>query len=490
MRRAIRLRDEQGIALTMAVLIMTVLVISVVAVISYSTSNYSSSNRARVDEATLFAAEAGLDEALSRLNEAIDPHVSTLLLPTTTTIEGSTVNYSGTFDGVTNQWTVTSSATTPSPVGGTAPLVRTITQGLQVSPAPGTVAENPAWGYLYADSPLGCTTLNSGVRIKQPVYVKNDLCLANNVKIHASAGTVQVGGPNGITMNGSAVIGVAPDDTTIQPLPTLKVARPGCRSGSNPYSWPCSGAAPPAGQRVNATNQYPSIDAISKPPIDLAARYADASPGPLDFCDNASPGIPTNFFETNAVVNDRSAGDRNIMPNFDYTCTTTAGTLAWDYQASGPGTLTIDGTIFIDGNILISPSTRGVYQGKGTIYVSGTITLNSSVQICGKWDAATSTCDWSTWDPEQNLLFLVAGHPTAAPAISLTATNRFQGGLWAETRIDVNATAIAQGPQIANELFYASSTGSLMIPFENLPPGAPAIPSWQALPIPGTWREV
>jgi hypothetical protein len=47
-----------------------------------------------------------------------------------------------------------------------------------------------------------------------------------------------------------------------------------------------------------------------------------------------------------------------------------------------------------------------------------------------------------------------------------------------------------QGPQIATYIVYNSQTGSVMVPFDILPPGAPAQPTWQVVPIPGTWREL
>ena len=480
--------DERGLALVLSVLSLAVLAVGVAALITFSSSNLGASSRSNASEAALFAAESGFAEALARLNNAPDPRIGTLLPTTTTTVGAASVTYSGTYDSATMTWTITSTATKPSTVGGTSPVSRTVVQHFQVTPDTALVVDNPAWNYLYADRPDGCTSLNSSVQIKQPLYVKNSLRLNSSVKVFSSAGTVQVGGGQGITMNGSSMMGVAADGSTPEALPMLKVASLGCRYSTQAYAWPCNPAAPSAGQRVLAATQVNAIDPVSKPPIDLAARYLDASPGPMNPCGPGSFGLAANFFDTNTTL-DKSAGNRNLMPVSSYDCVTPTGRLRW--QAGNPGTLTIQGTIFIDGNIFMNGSQMGVVSGRGTIYLSGQVRLDSSVQICGKWHAPTTSCDWSTWDPETNLLLFVGGSYGGSPAVSidLASSVRFQGALYGARMIRSNSSVIAQGPQISNELDFNSSVGSIMIPFTTLPTGAPATPKWKVAPVAGTWRE-
>jgi hypothetical protein len=242
---------------------------------------------------------------------------------------------------------------------------------------------------------------------------------------------------------------------------------------------------------VLATNQYDALTPISKPPIDLTARYYDSAPGPAYPCGAGSYGLAANFFETNTVVNDVSAGDRSLLPNSDYACIVPGlGSLVWDYNPTGPGTLTIEGTVFIDGNALFDNFQLVDVQGSGTIYASGNVRFLSGVNVCGKWDVAASTCDWATWSPDDGLLFVVAAQRGAGTTLNLDANVRFQGGLWADQTLDVNSSAIAQGPQIARYISYNSQTGSLIVPFGTLPPGAPAVPTWEVVPIPGTWLEL
>ena len=463
--------DERGQALAMAMMIMTVLIVATLAVLTYSISNSTTSDRTRVDEATLYAAESGIDLALSRLGHASDPTVPTLLPSTTTTVGASSVTYSGSYNAGTKQWTVTSTATTASPAAATSALSRTVIQNLQVNGGgAATVAANPAWQYMYSDATTGCTTFANSTQISQPVYVKNDLCLIQSSKILPEAGTVQVGGPNGVSMLGSGSIG-----TSSSPLAVLKVANRGCTTGGS-YSWPCTSA-----QKVWATSQTTFDSAISKPAIDLAARYLDASPGPKSAC-TSQTGTPP-VFDNNTVM-DGSVGTVDIMSGSSYTCTTATGQLSWDNSSK---VLTVAGTIFIDGDLLVSNSNKLQYLGRATIYTYGTITLKGSQKICGL--LVSGNCDYTNWDPETNMLIFASGS-SADPAITLDQSMQFQGGLYAVGGIKVTSSVKAQGPMIGGSLSYASSAVSYMIPFTNLPPGAPGASGITGVtPISGTWRE-
>ena len=482
--------DERGIALVLAVVVLAVMAMGVTTVITFATSNLSTSSRANSSEAALFAAEGGVADALARLNTAADPRVGTLLPSTTITVGEATVTYSGAYDAPTGRWTITSTATQPSRVGATAPVSRTIVDQAAVSSDVATVASNPAWNYLYADRPDGCTTLNTGVQVRQPMYVRNSLCLSNNVKIFSAAGTLQVGGSAGITVNGSAMIGVAANGTLQEALPVLKVASQGCRFSNQAYSWPCKAANPNVGQRVSAATQTNALDPVSKPTIDLAARYNDASPGPKNPCGPGSFGLAANFFDSNTVPLDKTTPTRDLFPVSSYDCITPTGRLKW--QPGNPGTLAISGTILIDGSITTTSGKRVVVSGRGTIYASGSVSFASNVRICGMWDVVAGTCDWDDWDPEQNMLILVGASHNNLPStsINLPSTNHFQGGLYGGRTIISASNAITQGPQIGHELQFNSASGSLFLPFTTLPPGAPGSASLKVAPVPGTGHEI
>jgi Tfp pilus assembly protein PilX len=485
------LRNERGIALPMALGIVMVLSIALITTIELSTSSQRSSNISKSERTAFAVAEAGLNHAQAVLANASDP-ASASALPsscgTQVAAEGGTFCYWGTLSGST--WTVSARSTVPNPSGGTA-LTHQVSQQLTVSVPTATTADNPAWKYIYSDSPSGCTTINSSVQIKQPIYVKNDLCLNSSVRILAVAGELNVGGK--LTTNSSVEVG-----NSSEPMPVVRVAGSGCKYGAyggTGYTWPCTSTP----HRVWATSQSQTLPAVSKPPANLAHWYANAKPGPAagNGCGGGSSGSPPAF-DSDGTMNNAPLGALNLMPGSAYDCivtsgATTVGRLKW--QPGTPGTLTIHGTIFFDRDITISSSEMAVVSGRGTIYSSGKIWLDSSVQICGKWSTSTTTCDWDTWDPDLNMVTLVSGSgdtglPSDTYGIELSSSVRFQGALYSVGNTYVASSVIQQGPIIANQVFFNSSVGTSNAPYDNLTPGAPASTPATATvtPVAGSWR--
>jgi hypothetical protein len=386
-------------------------------------------------------------------------------------------------------WTVNARSTVTNPSGGAA-LTSDVSQQIVVTIPPSTTAENPAWKYVYSDSPSGCMDVNSSVQIKQPIYVKNDLCLNSSVKILAAAGEVNVGGK--LTSNSSVEVG-----SSSAPMPVVRVGGSGCKYGTYGglgYVWPCTGA-----QKVWATSQSQTLPAVSKPPVDLAYWYANAKPGPAtgNGCGAGSSGsLPS--FDSDGTLNNAPLGAVNLMPGSSYDCivtsgSTTVGRLRW--QTGSPGTLTIVGTIFFDRDILMNSSQTGVVSGRGTIYSSGKIWLDSSVQLCGQWKSSTGTCDWDTWDPDVNMVTLVSGSglsglPSDTYGIELSSSVRFQGGLYSVGDTSLGSSVIQQGPIIARQIYLNSAVGTSDVPYDNLTPGAPSgsPPAPVFTPVTGSWR--
>ena len=487
LRLLTHLRRERGIALPIALGFMLVISIALVTVLEFSGANQRSSNFSRSERTAFAVAEAGLNHAEAVLaNPANDPSSLSVLpsscgtqLPT----EGGTYCYWGTLSGTT--WTIYGRSTVPNPSGGTA-LTHQVSQQITVAFPTSTTADNPAWKYIYSDSPFGCTTVNSSVQIRQPIYVKNDLCLESSVKILAAAGEVNVAGK--LTTNSSVEVG-----TSSAPMPVVRVGGAGCKYGSyggSGYVWPCTSS-----QRVWATSQSQTLPTVTKPPVNLAYWYANAKPGPSHNCTSGSfPG----GFDSGGVLNNAPLGAANLMPGSSYDCivtsgSTTVGRLRW--QNGSPGTLTIQGTIFFDRDIMMNGSQMGVVSGRGTIYSSGQIWLDSSVQLCGAWDSGAGTCHWSAWDPDVNMLTLVSGSghpglPSDTYGIDLNSSVRFQGGLYAVGDVDISSSVIQQGPIIANQVTFNSSVGTSEAPFDNLTPGAPTSspPAPTFTPVAGSWR--
>jgi hypothetical protein len=466
-----------GIVLVVSILVATVFMF---APAGERSSKASSSNRE-----AFTVAEAGLNYAEAVLAASTTPN-SPAALPSSCDTEmpatGGTFCYWGTLSGST--WTVHARGTVRNPAGG-SPLTHEVSQQVSVSPATATVADNPAWGYLYSDSPTGCMTIQSSVQVKQKLYVRGDLCLDSSVQILAEAGEVSVGGE--ITMNSAAWIGQG----AALPVLNMGPSSAGCKYGSPyvppgggpTYSFPCTSA-----HHVNATTQNHTIPDVSKPPIDLAARYADASPGPTHPCTSQTGSPPV--FDTNTTM-DNTAPDADIIGPA-YSCSTPTGSISW--APGEPGTLAISGTIFFDGDIVVGGSEKARVVGRGTIYTSGQVLLDSSVRICSVFSGTDCNFNAGAWDPDESMLTLVAGSgtpglPSDTYAIQINSSVSWQGALYAVGDFLQTSSSITQGPVIANQISYNSSTGTLAAPFDNLTPGAPGSAATSTIaPVPGSWR--
>ena len=133
MRRVVlMLRQEDGMALVMALGTMAILTTLAATLFSYTTSNSRSASYGGTTQKASVAAEAGVNSAVAVLalptNNALDPcllHPPTN--PTGTTCasntpfqasyDGGTVTWYGTLDQPSQIWTVYSTATFPNPTG-------------------------------------------------------------------------------------------------------------------------------------------------------------------------------------------------------------------------------------------------------------------------------------------------------------------------------------------------------------------------------------
>jgi Tfp pilus assembly protein PilX len=482
------LRDEKGIALPMALGFTMVMSIALVTTLELTSSGQRSSNVSESERTALAVAEAGLGHAQSLLASSSTP-TSPAILPAscaaspTVSSEGGTFCYWGSLSG--NTWTLNARSTVRNPAGG-SPLTHEVSQQTTVTVPTSTTTNNPAWNYLFSDSPTGCMSITSSVTIKQKVYARSDLCLNSSARILAEAQEVSVGGR--ITTNSSASIGVSGT-----PLPTLNIGAtsPGCKYGTyggSGYSYPCNGAT----HRVYATTQNHTVPNVTKPPIDLAYWYLNAKPGPSHPC-TTSTGTPP-VFDTNGTMDNTSTAVNLI--GSAYSCSVAGGgTISW--VPGNPGTLTLsdDLTMFVDGDITMSGSTKARVVGRGTIYTSGRIRLDSSTQICAVFSGGGCNVNAGAWDPDVAMLTLVAGSgtpglPSDTYSIEMNSSVQWQGGLYAVGDYLQTSSVIAQGPVIARQIYYDSSTGTVSAPFDDLTPGAPSSTSGVAIftPVAGSWR--
>jgi Tfp pilus assembly protein PilX len=481
------LRSQRGVALPMALGFVLVISIALMVTLEFTTSNERSSEFSTSDQVALSVAEAGLNQAHSVLVSSSGPTLSNALpascaVSPTVAAEGGTACYWGTLSA--NVWTVHSRATLPHPSGGSS-LTHDVSQQMAVAPPVGTTVDNPAWNYMYSDSPTGCMSITSSVQIRQKVYVKNDLCLDSSAQITSEAGEVSVGGE--ITTNSSALIGASGS-----PIATLNLgsASTGCKygiytGGGAGYSYPCTGAT----HRVYASSQNHTVTTVTKPTINLAYWYTNAQPGPTHPC-TSSTGTPP-VFDNDSTMNN-TAPAVNLI-GAAYSCSVAGGgSISW--VPGSPGTLTVNGAVYFDGDIVMNGSARARVVGRGTVYTSGRVLLDSSTQICSAYSSGNCNTAAGAWDPDVSMLTLVAGSgtpglPSDTYGIELNGSVRWQGGLYAVGDYLQTSSVIAQGPVIARQIYYNSSTGSVSAPFDTLTPGSPGNPTTATVTaVPGSWR--
>lgn len=403
-----RLREEQGIALVLSLIILLSFGIVVTTLMHYTTANTSSTSRQRADQQAYALAEAGLNDAISRLSASTtDPRDPNAVPSTTRTLSTGTATYSGSQsqNGVSCAtspnpcvcfawwptpciWTLTATGSVRNPVGGTTtPVTRVASHKVEMV----YTRDMTMWNYLYSDATTGCMTTNNNARIDAPLYVRGNLCVANGAEIRGSP--LQVEGT--LTMgNSQAYVRVSPPNNPIA-VAKLKL---GC-TGGNPNPHPCTSA-----DGVYATSITNTPDGLRKPTVDLTAWYRAASPGPLHACTSGS--VPGGF--DNNAVSPNGTPDRSRAA-FDltgaaYSCSTGSGQINW--TPGDPGTLTISGAVFFDGDIFMDNNAYAVYSGRGTIYSSGKITLNNGARLCGIVGCTSS------WNTAQNVLMFVAGAPS------------------------------------------------------------------------------
>jgi Tfp pilus assembly protein PilX len=470
-----KVAEEAGIALVLALLVLVVLGVAISATVDYSVhqSQSSAEGGSRADAVAL--AESGVNLAADVLSNPTNDPTNSSTLPSAASpgslVQGAgTAYYWGTYDSSSMTWTVYGQGSVRNP-SATQPVTHQVSEQFVVTQGG---SSSGAWGYMFASAPSGCVTVPNGVTIQEPLYVNGNLCLTGSGTVAASASPVSVAGTIQ-TSSSSTTVG-----TAANPVAQLHVGG-GCRLGSSgSFVTPCSAA-----QYVYATAQDTNVPSISKPTLDLASWYANAQPGPSHACTTGS--FPGGFDNNTAL--DTSLPTITLTPSSAYSCTvssggTTIGKIAW--TPGSPGTLTIQGTVFFDGSISMTGGTSmALYQGRGTIYTSGTFTMANSAELCGAYNYASSTCDWTNWNPSTNLLIIVAGS-SSTPDVSLTGNTRFQGGVYANTTYSQGNSVQEQGPIIGNSITLSGATiGGPGI--GTVPSGAPG-GTYGVSVVPGTWR--
>src|SRR3712207_65290 len=198
----------------------------------------------------------------------------------------------------------------------------------------------------------------------------------------------------------------------------------GCSTNINTAGTDCN-AAPWNTSRF-FTDSMTTFQSVTEPTADFAAYYSTARPGPVyDTCGGSSPLAASTF--DNDGVHDGNDGTFNLTPATSYSCKSydqngmLVGELSWNSTSHA---LTIRGVIFIDGNVTMG-DTQATYQGSASLYVGGTFTFTGNgASLC-----ANATCDFTSWNPNTEMLLILANGSGNAITFSGNA-DRFQGGLF------------------------------------------------------------
>ncbi len=445
----------------------------------YTTANTRASSHSSVKQKGFSLAEAGLGEAFGVLFEKTNnPYNPYLLAERTSTYENGTVKWSGVLSQGSNpKWTITSRGTYSNPSVAAGSVTRTTTAVVKVDPSY-TQQLGPnaqAWNFIYSTAtgdPDGCDALfENTTEMSSPMYIVGNLCVQNASWIS--------GGP--LLVHGQVTLAGNDNSVGISGAPINKAhIAVGCKWKNNPLRSPCSSA-----DNVFATEITNTPATYPWPTAEADKWYLNGSPGPYYTCLSSS-GTPPVFDNDAAAFTDSDAvkltkknrsvpGSFNLTPSTNYNCTTLAGQIDWDASSKK---LTVWGTLYIDGDIKIDTAgALASYDGHGTIYASG------SLLIKGSWLCASvksGICDWADWDPNDELLALVAlgnggQSGVASDQSAVIDGSHTQLGIYAPSKLSAESGSGSpehQGPIVTGKLVIGN--GLRTYPFPGLAAGANA----------------
>lgn len=479
---------ERGIALMVALAALLVLGVAGTSIFLYTSAN---SRATRLDSAETSAhavAEAGIEAALSILNNPTNNALRDTLLPpctdgttncsTVTTNEGD-ATWGGTLVVPANgspYWLVTSTGSVRNP-DANAHATHTIEVRVDVIPTLVAPVNNPAWNYVYATHPptpgVCDETIQQSVVVVSPLYVNGNLCLQNTATIQA--GPLDVQGSLTMYQKQNGV------GSASSPISDAHIGG-GCKWQNNALDNPCLGAP----DNVYANVLDSTFVSIPPPNADWDTWYLNGSPGPYFPCVTSSGPVPT-FDNDQGVTpdatyrNDSVATAFNLTPSVSYTCKSAGGELSWDATNR---VLTVSGTIFIDGSAYVQNGDVNTYQGAATIYLSGTF-LEKNSKLCAAVNVAGTDCDVAAWDPNANVLGIVAngsGGIVNSNDSEQFVSSTFQGAAYATNDIDTDTTSVVQGPLLGSAINLGQSANTSFPSIIQVPAGFPGNPAVYAQP--------
>ena len=517
-----RLRQEEGIALIMALGITVVLVIFVSAMITFTSSSGRAAQLSASDVSARQFADAGLNSAYSMVQYQLtvsggNPSAANLLgcngatgasdqngpsncsAPTPKVVcitaasgcaAGSAGSasvygyYSGTnaqtFNSVSvpaSTWLLVSTGYARNPNTNATTAKMEMAQ-VKINPLnSGAVAA--VWNHIFLTAPLvpnqcSATFAGNNMTITDPLYVIGNLCLTGqNTTIQETTQPVDLMVGGKLILSGSGTSA----GTSTKSL-TSGVIQGGCNTtGVANAGTTCNSTTH---YYVNSTDTWVAAQAPQQLGTDIANDYANFDPGPNHPC--ASGGLPSSTFDNNTTQDDSNASFE-LTPNSSYTCVSQSGSsvgqLSWNNATK---VLTVNGNIFLDGPMTISQS--GMYTGTAAIEVAGTITFNNNAtQLCAESPCNTSSSAWQGNSGNNSMLTLVSLAASNSSAVQFTNNSQtFQGSVWTQPTSGMSFVkngVTVEGPMSVGS-FDASFNNATFIPLpviKNMPVGAPLPPN-------------
>jgi hypothetical protein len=488
----LRLRDERGMALILAVLILFLLSVTLVSVMTFTSESARHASRSKAGQQAYAAAEAGYNDALAQLAQLYSTGPTTAYLAAWGNPSGSAAYTGGNATwssswtpsplptGGSNPyrgtWSITATGSTSNPAVPGASLTRRITAAIDVSELPGTRTAPDLWSYIYTGyTAATCDfTIDNTVTLTAPLYMPGDLCLNNQGKILQPSTFVAVGGNVTISSQQGSI------GTTSARIPEVHVGGT-CQFWTKSPRTPCQFNN--NNVQVWATDGYTYMPnpEITPPSVDWTAMYLRAAPGPESAC-LVSSGTPPTFESAGSSTPDKSVpGVFNLTPNQSYTCRAdNGGELSWNASTR---VLTVKGNIFIDGSVTVDPGSNVAtrYSGTANLYVTGSVSFKNAT-LCAR--VSGSSCDWNGWAPgvTDDILIIASngngdGGVGAGNSIEVSSSG-FQGGLFATNTVNIKTTSQVQGPIVTPGQIILGQTAVTTFPkVFKIEAGAPGDPS-------------
>jgi Tfp pilus assembly protein PilX len=485
-----RLRDENGVALVMALAVMLILTVLVSATLAFTSASSRDASLKRSGQSAYALAEAGLNQVEAQLyqhyyDSSGNPFQNTTVylsswftgVPTSQQSPSSTAACTSTSTcmswgvasataGGQGPWTretlvLQGQGTVPNPTGGKA-LKRTVSETVVVEQLPGLKQPSSVWTELYTGATGQPCDLQLGQKVNAnaPIYVAGNLCLTSAASIEGSAVTLKVMG-NIRLQNGGDDIG------QVTRVKSVQVGGGCVKSNNGSYTTPCpinTGSTSIFDQSGRTTAPAPTAES---PPTVNWTQIANGQAASTVSCTNGVSLSSATFYLTPSS----GAGSTG------YTCTITdpisgssVGSLTYNSSAH---TLAVAGEVYLSGNLDLSTPSPITYNGRSSLFVQGTVAAANGSTLCVH--VSGSSCDFANaaiqgspgyWDANQSVL-IIESHGAMGAGNTLTNLN-FQGGLYSDTSINLGGgQSSTQGPLVSPQIIVPGQ--QLNLSFPNFP---------------------